>query len=114
MPFTFSFESSVVARSRLALNASDFGATLSMRGLRFQGLVNIVPLPACFLVVDLHVKRQRELAAGENRVEVARKNFENVFASRFPRCEIATLAEPQHHREKAELRIAVRDRVMLA
>jgi len=40
-----------------------------MGSLRLQGVVDVVALPAGFLVVDLHIERQGELAAGENRVE---------------------------------------------
>src|SRR3954453_15546974 len=114
MPSAFSFASSEAARSRLALNTSDFGVILSMRGLRFQGVVNVVALPACFLVVNLHVKRQCEFAARENRVEIAGQDLEDMFAGRFSGGEIAALAKPQDHREKTEIRFPIRDRVMLA
>src|SRR5665213_2419533 len=56
MPSALSALSRGAARSRLALSTSDFGVILSMRGLRFQRLVNVVALPAGFLVVDLHVE----------------------------------------------------------
>src|SRR5436309_10030340 len=114
MPSAFSFGSSEAARSRLALNTSDFGVILSMRGLRFQGVVNVVALPACFLVVNLHVKRQSEFAARENRIEIAGQDLEDMFAGGFSGREIAALAKPQHHGEKTEIGFPVRDRVMLA
>src|SRR5436190_18719504 len=114
MPSAFSLVSSEAARSRLALNTSDFGVMLSMRGLRFEGVVNVVALPACFLVVNLHVKRQCEFAARENRVKIAGQDLEDMFAGRFSGGEIAALAKPQDHREKTEIRFPIRDRVMLA
>src|SRR4029079_13339381 len=114
MPSAFSLVSSEAARSRLGLHTSAFGVMLSMRGLRFQSVVNVVPLPACFLVVNLHVKRQCELAAGENRIEIAGEDPENMFAGGPARCEIAPLAKPQHHGEKTEIRFPVRDCVVLA
>src|SRR4029077_16509025 len=70
MPSALSASSSGAARSRLALKNSDFGVILSMRGLRLQRLVNVVALPAGFLVVDLHVEREREFAAREDRLGV--------------------------------------------
>src|ERR1700722_2184167 len=71
MPSALSLASNGAARSWLARNRSDdFGATLSMRGLRFQSLVDVVALPACFLVVDLHIERQRERACGKHRIEM--------------------------------------------
>src|SRR6202790_3812910 len=84
MPSTLNCLSSGAARSRLAWKISAFGAALSMRGLRFrnlrfQRLVNVVALPAGFLVVDLHVERQREFAPGENREQIEQTNIENVF-----------------------------------
>src|SRR5450759_185244 len=114
MPSAFSFSSSGAARSRLALNTSDFGMALSMRGLHLQGLVDIVALPAGFLVVDLHVERQRERACGENRIEIAGQRLEYMLAGLPAGGEIAPLAKPQHHGEKAELRIPVGDGVVLA
>src|SRR5258708_27529076 len=85
-----------------------------MRGLRFQSLVDIVALPAGFLVIDLHVERQREFARGKNRVEMVGEYFEDMLAGLLASCEIAPLAKPQHHGEKPEMRIAVGDRIMLA
>src|SRR4051794_36580940 len=41
---------------------------LSMRGRGLQRLVDIVALPSRFLVVDLHVERQCELAVRECRI----------------------------------------------
>src|SRR3977135_4039341 len=115
MPSALSCFSSGAARSRLALNTSDaFGITLSMRGLRFQKVVDIVALPAGFLVVDLHVERQRELAARKDRVEIAGQRLEDIFAGLLSGREIAALAEPQHHVEKAEIRRTVGDGVVLA
>src|ERR1700676_5288752 len=119
MPSTLNCLSSGAARSRLAWKISAFGVALSMRGLRFrnlrfQRLVNVVALPAGFLVVDLHVERQREFAPGENRIEMGREHLENVFARFRAGWEIAPLAKPQHHIEKAELRIAVGNRIMFA
>src|SRR5215475_11953467 len=61
MPSALSFFRSGAARSRLAWNTSVFGVGLSMGGLRFQGIVDVVALPARLLVVDLHVERQGEL-----------------------------------------------------
>src|SRR5450756_1389899 len=120
MPSAFSCASSGAARSRLAANTSDdFGVTLSMRGLRFrspgfENLVDVVALPAGFLVVDLHVERQRELAAGEDRIEMAGEDLEDMLAGPLAGREVAPFAEPQHHGEKPEMRIAVGDRVMFA
>src|SRR5438046_5616782 len=82
-------------------------ASLSMRGLRFQNVVDVVALPAGFLVVDLHVERQREFAFLEDRVEIGGQHFENMLAGVLAGREIAALAEPQHHREKAEMRRAI-------
>src|SRR5436305_8408135 len=114
MPSAFSLASSGAARSRLALNTSDFGVVLSMGGLRFQSLVDVVALPTGFLVVDLHVKGQRELAGCKNRVQIAGEHSENVFAGSLAACEIAALAEPKHHGEKAEMRSAIADRIVFA
>src|ERR1700733_6093781 len=113
MPSAFSLASSGATRSRLAANTS-FGVTLSMRGLRFQRLVDIVALPAHLLVVDLHVERQCKLAVGKNRIEIAGKRLEDMLAGLLPGREIAALAEPQQHREEGELGIAVGDGVVLA
>src|SRR5437868_12065362 len=108
MPSARSFFSSGAARSRLAANMSDdFGLTLSMRGLRFQNIVDVVAFPAGFLVVDLHVERQREPGSREHRIEVRGERLENVLAGLLACGEIAAFPEAQHHIEKAELRIAV-------
>src|SRR5881396_2116412 len=111
MPSAFSLASSGAARSRLARNTS-FGVTLSMCGLYFQSVVDVVAFPAGVLVVDLHVERQREFAIGKDRIEVSGQRSEDMFAGFFAGCEVASLAEPQHHVEKAEVRLAVGDGVM--
>src|ERR1700730_4219358 len=92
---------------------SALGVTLSMRGL-FQRFMNVVALPARLLVVDLHVERQRKLALRKHRIEMGRQRLENVLAGFLAGGEIAALAEPQHHVQKAVARVAVGDRVMLA
>src|SRR3974390_1839905 len=114
MPSALNALSSGAARSRLALNASDFGVTLSMRNLRLQGLVNVVALPAGFLVVDLHLERQREPARREHRIEMAGERLEDMLAGLLARGQIAAFAEPQQHGEKAGLCRPVGDGVMLA
>src|SRR5450432_1734057 len=113
MPSAFSFASSGAARSRLAWNTS-FGVALSMCGLRVQSLVDVVLLPAGFLVVDLHVERQREQTGGEHRVEMLGQHAKDMLAGLLAGGEVAALAEPQHHVEEAVLRPAVGDGVMLA
>src|ERR1700757_3869831 len=112
MPSARSCFRSGAARSRLALNK--WGVALSMDGLRFQRVVNIVALPARLLVVDLHVERQRELAVCEYRIEIGRQRLEDVLAGPLAGGEIAALAEPQQHVEKAVGRLAVGDPEMLA
>src|SRR5882672_266942 len=97
---------------------SDFGVTLSMHGLRFQSFgfqsfVDVVALPARFLVVDLHIERQREFALREYGIEISRQRLEDVLAGLLAGCEIAAFAEPEHHVEKAEIGISIRDRIML-
>src|SRR6201995_2690559 len=87
MPSARSCFSNGAARSRLALNRSAFGVALSMRDLRFQGFVDVVALPAGFLVVDLHVERQRELAGGEYRIEIGRERLEDMLAGFLARGE---------------------------
>ena len=53
-----------------------------MRRLHFfQGLMDVVALPAGFLVVDLHVERQGEFAAGENIFRALSTYLDPVFAS---------------------------------
>src|SRR4051812_4725562 len=114
-PSVFSFASSGAARSRLAWNTSaGFGVILSMRWLRVQSFMDIVALPAGFLVVDLHVERQRELALGEHRIEIGGQHLEDMFAGFFAGREVAAFAEPQHHVEKAEMRTAVGNGGVLA
>src|SRR5712691_11438137 len=98
---------------------SDFDVTLSMHGLRFhsfrfQGFVDVVAFPARLLVVDLHVERQRELALREYGIEIGRQRLEDVRAGLLAGREVAALAEPEHHVEKAEIGISVRDRIMVA
>src|SRR5258708_35224825 len=115
MASALSFESCGATRSRLAWNTSDdFGVTLSMDGLRLQRVMNVVALPTDFLVVDLHVERQRQFAAGENRIEMTGERLEDMLAGLLAGCEIAAFAEAQHHREKAEIRLAVGDGIVLA
>src|SRR5260221_4035638 len=114
MPSARSCFNSGAARSLLAWNRSDFGVTLSMDGLRFQGFVDVVALPARFLVIDLHVERQRELDLRKDRIEMRGERLEDVLAGPLAGGEIAAFAEPQHHVEEGEVRIAVGDRIMLA
>src|SRR6478735_4889409 len=114
MPSARSCLRSGATRSLLAWNRSDFGVTSSMGGLRFQGFVNVVALPTRFLVVDLHVERQREFALREDGIEMGRQRLEDVLAGLLAGGEIAALAEPQHHRKEAEIGVAVGDGVMLA
>src|ERR1700737_4150705 len=85
-----------------------------MRALRFQSLVDVVALPAGFLVVDLHVERQRELDRRKDRIEMVGQEGENMFAGLLAGCEIASLAKTQYHVEKTVLRLSVGDGVMLA
>ncbi|MGY2844729.1 hypothetical protein ACVMDN_001983 [Bradyrhizobium sp. USDA 4510] len=74
MPSAFKLASSGPARSRLAWNTSagDFAVALSIDRLHLQCVVDVVAFPAGFLVVDLHVERQREFAVGEDRIEMSR------------------------------------------
>src|SRR6266481_4814374 len=113
MPSAFSFASSGAARSRLAWNRS-FGVTLSMDGLHFQSFVDVVALPTRFLVVDLHIERQRKFAVGKDRVEIDGQRLEDLLTGFLARREITPFAQPQHQVEKAEVRPPVGDRVMLA
>src|SRR5580658_2664844 len=85
-----------------------------MHGFGFQSLMDVVALPAGFLVVDLHVERKGKWALRENRVEMSRQGTEDLFAGLFAGLQIAALAKPQHHSEETETRIAVSDRIMLA
>ena len=50
-----------------------------MRGLRFQSLVDVVAFPAGFLVVDLHVERQRKPAVGEHIFKALSAHLDPVF-----------------------------------
>src|SRR5690349_3171394 len=93
---------------------SAFGVTLSMHGLRFQGFVDVVALPARLLVVDLHIERQRKLALREHGIEMRGQRLEDMFAGLLAGGEIAPLPEPQDHVEKAEIWVAVGDRIVLA
>src|SRR5438876_8439775 len=101
MPSAFSLASRGAARSRLAANTS-FGVILSMDLLHFQGFVDVIAFPAGLLVVDLHVERQGELAAGKDRLQIGRQCLEDMLAGLLAGGEIASLAEPQHHGEEAE------------
>ena len=76
--------------------------------------MDVVAFPAGFLVVDLHVKRQRALASRKDRVEVIGEGAENMFAGLLAGRQIAPLAKPQHHVEEAEVRTSIGDGVMLA
>src|SRR3954451_12453140 len=113
MPSLFNFASSGAARSRLSWNAS-LGVTLSIVSLHFQSFVDVVAFPAGVLVIDLHVKRQRELLLRKHRIEKSRQRFEDLLAGFFAGGEVAAFAEPQHHVEKRQVRLAVGDRIMLA
>ena len=53
-------------------------------------------------------------ASGEDRIEMGGQRLEDMLAGLFARGEVAALAKPQHHREKAVLRVAVGNGVMLA
>src|SRR5882724_12102784 len=90
------------------------GEPLSMRGHQFQSFMDVVALPARLLVVDLHVERQRKLALREYGIEIGRQRLEDVRAGLLAGREVAALAEPEHHVEKAEIGISIRDRIMLA
>ncbi len=54
------------------------------------------------------------LLALEDGIEMVGQRAKDMFAGLLSGREIAALAKAQHHVEKAELRIAVGDRVMLA
>src|SRR5580704_15490674 len=85
-----------------------------MHGFGLQSLMDIVALPAGFLVVDLHVERKGKWALRENRVEMSGQRAENMLAGLFAGLQVAALAKPQHHGEETQTRIAVPDRIMLA
>src|SRR5579871_1412649 len=93
---------------------ADVGVTLSMRDLRFQRFMNVVALPTRLLVIDLHVEGERELACRKCRIEIGGQRLEDVVAGLLAGSEIAALAKPEHHVEKAVGRIAVGDRIVLA
>src|SRR5215471_8052234 len=114
MPSAPSFFRSGAARSRLAWNISAFGVGLSMGGLHFQGVVDVVALPARLVVVDLHVERQGEFACGEDGIKVSGERVEDMLAGFLTRRKISAFAEPQHHVEKGKILAAVRDRIVLA
>ena len=76
--------------------------------------MDVIAFPARFLVVDLHVERQRERTGGKYRIEVIGKGAKNMFASIPAGCHVPPLAKAQDHVEKAVLRIAVRDGVIFA
>ena len=54
------------------------------------------------------------LLLGKDRIEMDGERLEDVLAGLLARGEVAALAKPQHHGEKAVLRVAVGDGVMLA
>src|SRR3954447_21335379 len=114
IPSARSVFSSGATRSRLAWNTSVFGVGLSMGGLRFQGVVDVVALPAGVLVVDLHVERQSEFAGGGDGVEVVGEGLEDVLAGLLAGREIAAFANAQHHVEKAVILPRIGDRIMFA
>src|SRR4051794_10646043 len=113
MPSLFNLARRGATRSLLALKPS-LGVTLSMCGLHFQSFVDVVAFPAGFLVVDLHVERQRELHVRKHRIEVGGQGLENMFAGLLAGGEVAAFAEPQHHVEKSEVLLAVGDCIVLA
>ena len=53
-------------------------------------------------------------ASCEHRIEIGRQRLEDMLAGLLAGSEVAAFAEPQHHVEKAETRVAVGNRVMLA
>src|SRR3954469_2404269 len=114
IPSARSVFSSGAMRSRLAWNTSAFGVGLSMGGLRFQGVVDVVALPARVLVVDLHVEREREFRACEDGIEMAGERLEDLFAGLLAGLEVTAFADAQHHIEKAVVLPRVRNRIMLA
>src|SRR5204863_10042710 len=114
MPSARSVFSSGATRSRLAWNTSAFGVGLSMGGLHFQGVVDVVALPARVLVVDLHVERQGEFRACEDGIEMPGERLEDVFAGRLAGLEVTAFADAQHHVEKAVVLPGIGDRIMLA
>src|SRR5450755_2741348 len=80
-----------------------------MRRLRFQSFMDVVALPTGFLVVDLHVERQREFAFRKHRIKIGGQHLEDMFAGLLSRGEVAAFAEAQYHVEKAEMRTPVGD-----
>src|SRR5262249_35562247 len=93
MPSSFSFASRGAARSRLDLKISALGVALSMGGLHFQSVVDVVAFPARLFVVDLHVERQRELALREHGIEMGGQRPEHMLAGLLARREIAAFTE---------------------
>src|ERR1700687_887833 len=107
----------IVARSlcaRPGMTAIVSPPPSTMRSLCLQNSMDVVAFPAGFLVVDLHVKRQRTLASRKDRVEVIGEGAENMFAGLLAGRQIAPLAKPQHHVEEAKMRTSIGDGVMLA
>src|SRR5262249_14388913 len=88
MPSLFNRVRRGAMRSLLALKPS-FGVTLSMCSLHFQCFVDVVAFPARFLVVDLHVERQRELHVRKQRIKIGRQGLENMFAGLLTGREVA-------------------------
>src|SRR5215218_3251217 len=101
MPSVRSVFSSGATRSRLAWNTSVFGVGLSMGGLRFQGVVDVVAFPARVLVVDLHVEGEREFRAYEHGIKMPGERLEDMLAGLLAGWQVAALANAQHHVEKA-------------
>src|SRR4051812_22228116 len=114
MPSLFSPASSGAARSRLDLKTSFLGVPLSMRGLRFQCVVDVVAFPARGCVVDLHVERQSELVVGEDGIEMPGEHLKDVCAGFVPCGEVTAFAEPQQHRKKRVVGAPIGDRIVLA
>src|ERR1700759_5088244 len=85
-----------------------------MRGLRLQGFMNVVALPARFLVIDLHVERQREFALRKHGIKMGGERLEDMLAGLLAGGEIAASPEPQHHVEETEIGISVGDGIVLA
>src|SRR4051794_614909 len=114
MPSVRSFFKSGATRSRLAWNTSALGAGLSMGGFHFQGVLDVVALPAGVFVVDLHVERQGEFAGSEDGIEMLRERLKHVLAGVLAGRKVAALADAQDHVEKAVILPRIGDRVMLA
>src|SRR4051794_9667726 len=113
-PSARSVFNSGATRSRLAWNTSAFCVGLSMGGLRFQGVVDVVALPARVLVVDLHVEREGEFGACEHGIEMPRERLEDVLARLLAGWQITAFTDAQHHVEKAVILPRIGDGIMLA